>query len=84
MNQTEFKREHLCEWVVDEEYQSLLDLWLEYRNRTHDLPASMNKEALKIHKSLFYNVPKDKKYQQAKMESLRIIERTYPSLDSDG
>jgi hypothetical protein len=76
MNQTEFRQEYLCEWVVDEEYQPLLDLWIEYRKQTHDLPASMGREALKIHKSLFDAVPKDKNYQQAKIESLRIIEHT--------
>jgi len=45
MDQIDFKREFLGEWVADEEYQFLLNLWLEYRKQTGYLLASKSKEA---------------------------------------
>jgi len=73
MSEIDFKKEYLGERIVDEEYQFLLNLWLEYRKQTDHLPVSKNKEAYRIHRLLFGNVHKGEKYQQAKMESLRII-----------
>lgn len=68
---SQFKQQYLCERIIDEEYNYLLSLWVEYRKRTHDMPRSMNREAMKIHKELFYGIGKGEKYKLAKRESLR-------------
>lgn len=70
MTQEEFKQLYMLEHVVDEEYELYRQLWDEYRVLTRDMGRSMSGECLKIHNRLFGNLPINKKYQKAKMDSL--------------
>ena len=75
---TPFRNMVLGEWVRDEVYERYLELWLDYRRRLDCMTEKQaRKMAVSVHKELFGQVPKEhnEKYQKAKLESLRIIER---------
>lgn len=69
-----FEELYLGEWKQDEEYKMYYDLWMEYRKRTNHLERNESKYCRKVHKELFEHVPKNKKYQEAKIETARIFE----------
>lgn len=71
MNEQRFKELYQGTWEPDPEYEMYYKLWGEYRKRTHYLPRSMNKDAWKIHQSLFFGLPKNQNYIKAKEASLR-------------
>ncbi len=76
--ETLFKDLYLGEFKPDEEYEHYLRLWDSYRKQTDTLPYAESKEAFKIHKFLFGELPKNRKYQEAKITSLKqpYIRRT--------
>lgn len=72
----EFKQLIYGSFKRDEDYEACLNLWFEYRRQTDHLPASKNQECLKIHRKLFEGIPRDEKYQRAKLESARKYRET--------
>jgi len=71
MDEQRFKELYQGTWEPDPEYEMYYKLWIEYRKQTHHLPYSQNKQAWKIHQSLFCGLPKNHYYTRAKEASLR-------------
>lgn len=67
----DFRKELFGESIRDAEYDAFYEKWMDYRRQTNHLPTSANQECLKIHRKLFEGIPKNEKYQRAKIDTAR-------------
>ncbi len=69
MNQ--FKTQYQQDLFKDEEYENLLELWIQYRNETEHLPRGESEKARRIEKRIFAGIKcSGEKYYKAKVASM--------------